>query len=120
MIRIMIADDNEMVRRSLSVFLELYDDFQLVGEAANGRQAVEPCRVLQPDLVLMDLVMPQMNGVMATQKICQQFPTIKILVLTSTVEHDLINEALAAGAHGYLLKSVTIDTLAKAVRSAVV
>jgi NarL family two-component system response regulator LiaR len=118
-IRIMIAVDNAIVRFGLRVFIELFDDFQLVGEAATGNQALDLCRELHPDLILMDLIMPQMYGVIATKKITQHFPKIKILVLTSTIDYDLIDEAMQAGAQGYLLKNVTIDTLAQAIRSAV-
>ena len=118
-IRIMIADDNAIVRYGLRVFIELFDDYQLVGEADTGSQAVGLCVELQPDLVLMDLVMPQMDGVRATEKINQQFPDIRILVLTSTVDYDLIGEAMQAGAQGYLLKNLSIDTLDQAIRSAV-
>jgi DNA-binding NarL/FixJ family response regulator len=118
-IRILIADDNQMVRYSLRVFIQLFDDFQLVGEAATGNQVVELCRELHPHLVLMDLVMPQMNGVIATEKITREFPGIKILVLTSTVEYDLIATAIEAGAQGYLLKNGTIDMMAEAIRAAI-
>jgi NarL family two-component system response regulator LiaR len=118
-IRIMIADDNAIVRYGLRVFIELFDDYELVGEADTGSEAVGLCVELQPDIVLMDLVMPQMDGVRATEKIIQEFPDIKILVLTSTVDYQLIEEAMQAGAQGYLLKDVSIDTLDQAIRSAV-
>ena len=118
-IRILIADDNAQVRYGLSVFIDVYDDFELVGQANNGREAVDLCHKLHPHLVLMDLQMPHMNGVEATQKIRQCCPQIKIVVLTSSIDYDLINQAMDAGAHSYLLKNVNIDTLAEAIQSAV-
>ncbi|MEP6984769.1 MAG: response regulator transcription factor [Chloroflexota bacterium] len=118
-IRIIIADDNAKVRFALKVFIELYEDFQLIGEACDGSQAVELCQELQPDLVLMDLIMPQMDGVAATGIICERFPNTKILVLTSSIDYELITKAMNAGADGYLFKHVTIDVLEEAIRSTV-
>ena len=118
-IRILIADDNAQVRYGLRVLIELYEDFHLLGEAQNGHEAVDLCQQLQPDLVLMDLVMPQMDGVTATRAIRQCCPQIKIIVLTSAIEYNLIDEAMSAGAHAYFLKNLNIDALADAIRSAV-
>ncbi|MBI1277953.1 MAG: response regulator [Anaerolineaceae bacterium] len=117
-IRVMIVDDHPQVRRGLAVFLELWDDFLLVGEADNGEKAVTLVETLQPHIILMDLVMPVMDGVTATRIIRQKFPNIQIVVLTSTVELDIIQQALDAGAKTYMLKNVTIDTMAKTIRSA--
>jgi two-component system, NarL family, response regulator LiaR len=119
LIRVVIADDNDRVRFSLSLFLSICDDMELVGEAANGKEAVRLCERLQPDLVLMDLMMPEMDGAAATQMIRQRFPHIRVLVLTSAVDLDLITAAIAAGAEGYLQKNVSIDVMAEAIRSAV-
>ena len=107
-----------MVRSGLSAFLQVFDDFELVGEAADGKEAVEVCESLHPDVVLMDLVMPVMDGAQATKEIRERFDDIQVIVLTSFKEDDLIEGALQAGAIGYLLKNVSADELADAIRSA--
>lgn len=117
-IRVMIVDDHPQVRRGLAVFLELWDDFLLVGEAENGEKAVALAEQVHPDVVLMDLVMPVMDGVTATRIIRKHFPNIQIVVLTSTVDLEIIQQALDAGAKTYMLKNVTIDTMANTIRSA--
>ncbi len=117
-IRIMIVDDHPQVRYGLSVFLELWDDFQLVGEADNGEKALALASQLHPNLILMDLSMPIMDGVTATRLIKAQFPDIQIVVLTSSIDLDMIQQALDAGASSYMLKNVTIDTMAQTIRSA--
>ncbi len=117
-IRVMIVDDHPQVRRGLAVFLELWDDFLFVGEADNGENAVTLVETLQPHIILMDLVMPVMDGVTATRIIREKFPKVQIIVLTSTVELDIIQQALDAGAKAYMLKNVTIDTMAQTIRSA--
>jgi NarL family two-component system response regulator LiaR len=117
-IRIVIADDHNVVRSGLSAFLQVFDDFELVGEAADGREAVEICRTLHPDVVLMDLVMPVMDGAQATKEIRESFEDIQVIVLTSFKEDELIEGALQAGAIGYLLKNVSADELADAIRKA--
>ena len=114
----MIVDDHPQVRRALAVFLDLWEDFQFVGEADNGEKAVTLVEKLQPNLILMDLVMPVMDGVTATRIIRQKFPDVRIVVLTSTVELDIIQQALDAGAKTYMLKNVNIDTMEKTIRSA--
>ncbi len=96
----------------------MFDDFELVGEAADGKEAVEVCESLHPDVVLMDLVMPVMDGAQATKEIRERFDDIQVIVLTSFKEDDLIEGALQAGAIGYLLKNVSADELADAIRSA--
>lgn len=117
-IKIVIADDHNVVRSGLSAFLQVFDDFELVGEAADGKEAVEVCESLHPDVVLMDLVMPVMDGAQATKEIRERFDDIQVIVLTSFKEDDLIEGALQAGAIGYLLKNVSADELADAIRSA--
>jgi two-component system, NarL family, response regulator LiaR len=117
-IRIMLVDDHEMVRRGLALMLQAFDDLELVGEAANGMQAVELCAQIQSDVILMDLVMPQMDGVQAIRLIRKQCPHTQVLVLTSFSEQERVQEALKAGAIGYLLKDTGIDELAQAIRQA--
>jgi NarL family two-component system response regulator LiaR len=117
-IRVMLVDDHAMVRRGLATFLKVFDDFELAGEAPDGQAAVQLCAKLQPDVVLMDMVMPDMDGATATRLIRQQFPSVQVLALTSFKEENLVQGALQAGAIGYLLKDVTADELARAIRAA--
>jgi NarL family two-component system response regulator LiaR len=117
-VRVMIVDDHDMVRKGLAVFLEAFDDLELVGEAANGREAVRLCAEVQPHVVLMDLVMPEMDGIAATRAIRQVCPDVKVIVLTSFGDQDLVQRALQAGAIGYLLKNASIDEIAVAIRTA--
>jgi two-component system, NarL family, response regulator LiaR len=119
-IRVMIVDDHPQVRRGLAVFLELWDDLLFVGEAKNGEKAVAMIEQLQPHVILMDLVMPVMDGVTATRIIRKKFPDVQIVILTSTVDLEIIQQAIDAGAKTYMLKNVTIDTMAKTIRSAAV
>jgi NarL family two-component system response regulator LiaR len=109
-----------VVRSGLAAFMMVFDDLDFVGEAGDGREAVQKCADLQPDVVLMDLVMPEMDGATATQMIRQRWPHIQVVVLTSFKEDDLVQGALRAGAIGYLLKNASADELANAIRSAVV
>jgi NarL family two-component system response regulator LiaR len=118
LIRVMIVDDHDMVRSGLSVFLDAFDDLELVGEAADGEEAIRLCAEVQPHVVLMDLVMPEMDGVEATRAIRQAYPNIQVIALTSFSEQDLVQGALQAGAVGYLLKNASIDELAAAIRAA--
>jgi NarL family two-component system response regulator LiaR len=117
-VRVMIVDDHTMVRRGLTLFLKAYDDMLMVGEADGGETAVELCAACKPDVVLMDMKMPGMDGVTATRHIHRQFPSVRILALTSFKEGNLIQNALQAGAIGYLLKDVSADELVRAIRSA--
>jgi NarL family two-component system response regulator LiaR len=117
-IRVMLVDDHTMVRRGLATFMEVFDDLELAGEAANGDEAIELCSRLLPDVVLMDLAMPDVDGVTATRVIRRRFPSVQVLALTSFKEEELIHNALQAGAIGYLLKDVTAEELAKAIRAA--
>jgi|FLYN01.1.fsa_nt_gi NarL family two-component system response regulator LiaR len=116
--RILVVDDDERVRNALTVFVESHDDFVLAGEAANGAQAVELCQRLQPDVVLMDLVMPIMDGATATGWIHESFPHIRIIILTNSLEMEPIEAALQAGASTFLPKSVSVKRLAETLRSA--
>ena len=117
-IRVLLVDDHAMVRRGLATFLKVYDDLQLAGEADNGVDAIQQCAEFKPDVVLMDMVMPGMDGASATRAIRQQFPNVRVIALTSFKERELIKNALEAGAIGYLLKDVSADELAQAIRAA--
>jgi NarL family two-component system response regulator LiaR len=114
----MIVDDHGMVRTGLATFLEISDDLDLVGEARNGQEAVALCERLQPDVILMDLVMPDLDGVTATRIIRERWPHVQVIALTSFQEEELVQDALEAGALSYLLKNVSMDELTKAVRAA--
>jgi len=117
-IRVMLVDDHAMVRRGLATFLMVFDDLELVGEAENGAEAIQRCAEIMPDVILMDMLMPGMDGASATRAIHQKFPTVQVLALTSFKEGELIKNALEAGAIGYLLKDVSVDDLARAIRAA--
>jgi NarL family two-component system response regulator LiaR len=117
-IRVAVVDDHAVVRSGLADFLSIYEDMQLIGEADSGREALELCLRLHPDVVLMDMVMPNMDGAAATKSIREHCPTIQVIALTSFREEELVNAALKAGAIGYLLKNVTAEELANAIRSA--
>lgn len=117
-IRVVVVDDHAMVRRGLATFLKVFDDLELAGEAATGQAAVQLCVQLQPDVVLMDLVMPDMDGATATRLIRSQSESIQVIALTSYKEEILVQSALQAGAIGYLLKYVSADELAWAIRAA--
>lgn len=117
-IRIVIVDDHAVVRSGLSDFIMMFDEFELVGEADGGRQAVEICASLQPDVVLMDMLMPDLDGAAATHMIRETTPNTQIIALSSFREEALVNAALKAGAIGYLLKNITAGELANAIRNA--
>ncbi len=117
-IRVLIADDHSVVRQGLRMFLLVQPDMELVGEAANGREAVQRVDTLAPDVVLMDLVMPEMTGIEATRAIKAAHPEVQVLVLTTFLEDERVKEAIEAGAVGFLLKEVEMDDLARAVRGA--
>lgn len=118
-IRLMIVDDHRVVRSGLSAFLLAYDDLKLVGEASGGEEAVRLCAKVKPDVVLMDLVMPGMDGIAATKAIQEQCPGTKVIALTSFGDQERVQAALKAGAIGYLLKDVSDVELVAAVRNAV-
>lgn len=117
-IRVMLVDDHAVVRSGLSAFLLAFEDLELVGEVRSGEEAVRLCDQYQPDVVLMDLVMPGMDGATATDLIRKKCPQIQVIALTSFKEKDLVEGALKAGAIGYLLKDVTAEELAGAIRAA--
>lgn len=116
--RVLIVDDHGMVRRGLVAYLRNEPDLELVGEARNGQDAVDMCDQVQPDVVLMDLVMPELGGVAATRIIRKRWPETQVIALTSFREKDLVQEALQAGAISYLMKNVSGDDLAAAIRAA--
>jgi NarL family two-component system response regulator LiaR len=117
-IRIIIVDDHAMLRRGLRFFLKGFDDLALVGEACSGAEALELCAETTPDVILMDMVMPDMDGAEATRLIRQRCPSTQVIALTSFQEEELIQKALQAGAIGYLLKNVSAGELAHAIREA--
>lgn len=117
-IRLMIVDDHRVVRSGLSAFLLAYDDLKLVGEASGGEEAVRLCSDIKPDVVLMDLVMPGMDGIAATEAIRERCPKTQVIALTSFGDERRVQAALKAGAIGYLLKDVSDVELVEAVRSA--
>jgi NarL family two-component system response regulator LiaR len=117
-IRVMIVDDHDMVRRGLVTFLMVCPDLELVGEATDGEEALRLCEQVRPDVILMDLVMPKMNGTEATRAIRERWPQVQVVALTSFQEKKLVQGALQAGAISYLLKNVTVDELGEAIRAA--
>ncbi len=117
-IRVMLVDDHAVVRSGLSAFLLAYDDLEIAGEVDNGVEAIELCAEVTPDVVLMDMVMPEMDGAAATRAIRKNHPQVQVIALTSFKEDDLVHSALEAGAIGYLLKNVSADELVKAIRAA--
>lgn len=117
-IRVMLVDDHAVVRSGLGAFLLAYDDLELVGEAPGGERAIALCLKTRPDVVLMDLIMPGMDGATATHHIREKCPNTQVIALTSFKERELVEAALQAGAIGYLIKDVTADELAGAIRSA--
>lgn len=117
-IRVLIVDDHAVVRSGLSAFLLVFDDLELVGAARSGLEGLDLCGKLHPDVVLMDLMMPGMDGVAATKAIREHYPHIQVLALTSFKEDNLVQGALQAGAIGYLLKNLAADELAEAIRAA--
>ncbi len=117
-IQVLLVDDHNVVRSGLATFLKAYEDLKLVGEAKNGVEAIHLCRQVKPDVVLMDLKMPVMDGVAATRAILTSCPDIKIIAMTSFDEAELVHDVLAAGAISYLLKNISADELAKAIRDA--
>jgi two-component system, NarL family, response regulator LiaR len=117
-IRVMVVDDHTMVRLGLATLLKSFDDLELVGEADTGVAAVRMCEEVLPDVILMDMVMPDMDGAVATRMIRQRFPQVEVIALTSFKTADLVKNALEAGAIGYLLKDVSADELVRAIRMA--
>ena len=117
-IRVLIVDDHEMTRTGLKFFIEAFTDLELLGEVPSGEEAVTFCAQTQPDVILMDMVMPGLNGVETTRLIRQRYPQVQIIALTSFQEGDLVEQVLKAGAISYLLKNVSAHELAAAIRAA--
>ena len=117
-IRVVIVDDHSVVRRGLRAFLRTVTDVEVVGEAVNGQAAVELCEQIEPDVVLMDLVMPELGGAAATRIIRYRWPQVQVIALTSFQEQELVQDAVQAGAISYLLKDVSVEELARAIREA--
>jgi len=117
-IKVLIVDDHQVVRQGLRTFLELQDDIVVVGEAGDGLQAVEMVQQHQPDVVLMDLVMPRLDGIAATRQVKSLAADVKVIALTSFTEDEKVFPAIQAGASGYLLKDVSPDELVEAIRAA--
>ena len=118
MIKILIADDHLIIRQGLRLILETEDDFEVAGEASDGAEAVSLCKKLQPDVVLMDLRMPNMDGLTAIEKLRAEQPKIAVVILTTFNEDDLMFRGLRAGARGYLLKDTDRATLFNTIRAA--
>ena len=118
MIRILIADDHLIIRQGLRLILETEDDFELVAEAVDGAEALNLCKKLNPDVVLMDLRMPNMDGLTAIERLRAEQPGIAVVILTTFNEDDLMFRGLQAGAHGYLLKDTDRSTLFDTIRAA--
>ena len=118
MIKILIADDHLIIRQGLRLILETENDFELVGEASDGNEALTLCKKLKPDVVLMDLRMPNMDGLTAIEKLRVDQPNIAVVILTTFNEDELMLRGLQAGAHGYLLKDTDRNTLFDTIRAA--
>lgn len=116
MIRVLLVDDHEMVRIGVSAYLQTQPDMEVVGEAVNGKEAVEKAIALRPDIILMDMVMPEMNGAEATAAIIKQWPEAKIVIVTSFLDDDKVYPALEAGAISYILKTSNAKRIANAIR----
>jgi len=117
-IRVLLVDDHGVVRRGLRGYLELLDDIEVIGEAENGLEGVERCAELSPDVVLMDIVMPQLDGIEAISRIKAAQPQVQVVALTSFIEEDKVLAALEAGASGFILKDDEADDVAAAIRAA--
>ena len=117
MINILLVDDQNLIRQGLKALLELEADLQIIGEAENGQIAIDLTRTLQPNVVLMDIRMPIMDGVMATKEICRQFPNVNILILTTFDDDNYVSAAIEYGAKGYLLKDTPSEEIAAAIRA---
>jgi DNA-binding NarL/FixJ family response regulator len=117
-IRILIADDHHVVRQGLRMFLSLDPELEIVGEATNGREALEMARQCKPEVILMDLIMPEMDGIQATETIRRELPDLEVIALTSVLEDASVVGAIKAGAIGYLLKDTQADELCLAIKAA--
>ena len=117
-VRVLLADDHAVVRQGLRLFLGLDAGLEVVGEAANGEEALEQTGLLRPDVVVMDLMMPVLDGIAATRQLRRQFPDTEVIALTSTLEEHKVNGAIEAGAISYMLKDASSDALAEAIHAA--
>lgn len=117
-VKVLIADDHSVVRQGLQTFLSLDDEIEVIGTAVNGLEAVQKAQELKPDVVLLDLLMPEMDGIEATAEIKRLMPHIRVLVLTSVLESNSISRAIKAGANGYLLKNMQSDELCRTIKAA--
>ena len=117
-IRVLIVDDHEIMRTGIAYSLTVYPDMELVGEASSGQEALKLCRETQPDVVLVDMVMPGMDGVQTTQAIREQHPQVQVLALTSFHDRERVQQVMQAGATGFLVKGVSAGELAEAIRVA--
>jgi NarL family two-component system response regulator LiaR len=117
-IKIMIVDDHTLVRDGLNLLLSTFDDIKVIALADGGKKVLSLCQREQPDVILMDMVMPEQDGPIVIERILKNYPEIKVIALTSFVEEDLVVRAIQSGAIGYLLKNVSADKLAEAIRSA--
>ncbi len=117
MIRVLLVDDQTLVRQGIRMLLMTEEDLEVVGEAENGRQAVDQVAALKPDVILMDVRMPELDGVAATREISQRFPAVGVIILTTFDDDEYIFEGLRAGARGYLLKDISSDEMADAIRT---
>jgi DNA-binding NarL/FixJ family response regulator len=117
MIKILIVDDQEVVRQGLATLLTYHTDLEIIGQASNGNQACDQARELKPDVILMDIRMPELDGIAATETIVRENPATKVLILTTFDEDDLIIKALKAGASGYLLKDANSERIASGIRT---
>jgi len=116
LIKILLVDDHEMVRIGVSAYLQIQPDMEVIGEAINGREAVDMALELRPDIILMDMVMPIMNGAEATKEIIEQWPEAKVMIVTSFLDDDKVYPALEAGAISYILKTSNAKRIAEAIR----
>jgi|SRR5690606_28248769 len=117
-IRVLIVDDQDIIRVGLSFVVEEFDDIELIGTASNGMEALQLCETMKPDVILLDLLMPEMDGVTTIKNVHENFPDIRIVVLTSSDDEKLIRQALHAGAMSYLVKNVSVPALIEAIRAA--
>ena len=117
-INVLVADDHLVIRSGIKAVLMVYNDINLVGEASNGQEAIDMCEKLKPDVVLMDLMMPDVDGTEATASITQNWPNIKVIILSSFKDSNLIESSLKAGAISYLLKNASADEIVTAIRDA--
>lgn len=118
MIRLLLVDDQTLVRQGFRVLLEAHEDIQVIGEAENGTQAIQQVEALRPDIVLLDIRMPEMDGVAAVQAICRKFDDVKVLMLSTFDDADYVHRAIQFGAIGYLLKDTNVKELVQAIRMA--